>query len=263
MNVVRDIPGLDPIINFHIFGYPIAGSTMTIFIIVALFAVLGCIVTKKFKIRPSMFQTSIEMIYEGVFELVSNITDNRKRTEIIFPVVGAMMIYLILANVIDLIPGFSQIEVNGKEVFSSATADFNTTLGLALGAVLVINLISIKEWGLFAYLGKFFKFKEVYLGFKKSISEGFVALIEFFVGLLDVIGEITKVISLSLRLFGNMYAGKVLTIILLGIFAYIVPATWLAMNLFVGILQAVVFASLVAAYYTLAINPEKDRVKED
>lgn len=255
MNVIREIPGLDPVIVFHIFGYPIAGSTMMIFLIIVLFGILGFFVTRKFKLRPSGTQTVIEMIYELVFDLVSNITDDKKRTKVIFPVVGSMMIYLIVANLIDLVPGITQVELGGKEIFGSPTADFNTTLGLALASVIVINLISIKEWGLLEYFGKFFKFKEVYQGFRKGIAEGFVALIEFFVGLLDIIGEITKVISLSLRLFGNMYAGKVLTIILLGIFAYIIPATWLAMNLFVGVLQAIVFASLVAAYYTLAIKP--------
>jgi F-type H+-transporting ATPase subunit a len=79
-----------------------------------------------------------------------------------------------------------------------------------------------------------------------------MAIIDFFIGLLDIVGEATKVISLSLRLFGNMYAGQVLAIIILGFFSIVVPSIWLAMNLFVGVLQAVVFASLVASYYMLA-----------
>lgn len=253
--VSREIPGLDPEIVLHVFGYPIATSTMMIFLIIVLFAVVGFFVTRKFKLRPTNIQTAIEMIYEGVFDLINNITDDKKRTQMIFPVVGSMMIYLMIANIIDLTPGLADIKFNDTSVFGSPTADFNTTFGLALASVIIINLISIKEWGTLEYLGKFFKFKEIYLGFKQGIVPGFVAIIEFLVGLLDIIGEVTKVISLSLRLFGNMYAGKVLMLILLGAFAYIIPSTWIAMNLFVGVLQAIVFASLVAAYYTLAIKP--------
>ena len=66
-----------------------------------------------------------------------------------------------------------------------------------------------------------------------------------------------KVISLSLRLFGNMFAGDVLAAILLGSFALIIPAPWLAMNLLVGVLQALVFGALTAAYYGLAIKPSE------
>jgi F-type H+-transporting ATPase subunit a len=98
----------------------------------------------------------------------------------------------------------------------------------------------------------------VYRGFKKSTSDGFIALVEFFVGLLDIVGEIAKVVSLSLRLFGNMYAGKVLALIIIGAFSYVIPSIWLAMNLFVGILQALVFTVLVATYYMLTIKTEEE-----
>jgi len=73
------------------------------------------------------------------------------------------------------------------------------------------------------------------------------------IGLLDIVSEFAKVISLSLRLFGNMYAGDVLAAILLGTLAIAVPAPWLAMNLLVGVLQALVFGALTAAYYSLAV----------
>jgi len=102
----------------------------------------------------------------------------------------------------------------------------------------------------------------VYLGFRKSVSDGFVACINFFVGILDIIGEVAKIISLALRLFGNMYAGGVLMIILFGTLALIVPALWLAMNIFVGILQAIVFVSLVSAYYMLALGDEEEVSQE-
>jgi F-type H+-transporting ATPase subunit a len=190
--------------------------------------------------------------------LIQQITASEKHAKRVFPIIGAMLVYLTIANLIGLIPGLSEFTYNGTPVFRSPTADFNTTFGLAFGAILVLQFVSIKDYGLFGHIGKFFKFKEVYQGFRKGVSAGFVALIDFFVGVLDIIGELAKIISLALRLFGNMYAGNVLMVIIMGALAYVLPAVWLGMNIFVGILQAMVFSALVAAYYMLAIKPEDE-----
>jgi F-type H+-transporting ATPase subunit a len=121
-----------------------------------------------------------------------------------------------------------------------------------------LNILSIKEWGFFGYLGKFFKFKEIYLGFKKGIGEGLMSIIDFLIGLLDIIGEIAKVISLSLRLFGHMYSAEVLEPLMVWALAYFVPVIWSSMSLLSGVVQAVVFGSLVTAYYMLSIKEESD-----
>ena len=260
MNITREILTLDPDIIFTIFGFRIANSTIAIFLIIILFMIAGFYCTKKFRLIPTRFQTAIEIIYETIVDLIANIAGNKKRAEIIFPMIGAILVYLTVANLFGSIPGLNEIMVGEKSLFRSPTSDINTTLGLAFGSVIVINFISIRERGIFGYIGQFFKFKEVYQGFKKGISDGFVAIIEFFVGLLDILGEITKVISLGLRLFGNMYAGAVLTTIIFGAIAFILPAVWMAMGLFVSVLQAMVFSSLVAAYYMLAIKEDEGEV---
>ena len=256
--IERDITPLTPDAVFYVGNFPIANSTLMSFAIAILLVLFAIFVVRKFKVRANKTQTVVEMCYEAVVGLIDQITDSRKHSEKIFPIVGAMLVYLTIANLITLIPGIEQITYNGVSIFRSPTADFNTTFGLALGAVIAINFVSIAEYGVLGHLGKFFKVKEVYQGFRKGISDGFVSLIDFFVGLLDIIGEIAKVVSLALRLFGNMYAGSVLMIILFGAFALIVPSLWLAMNLFVGVLQAMVFAALVAAYYMLAVKPEDE-----
>jgi F-type H+-transporting ATPase subunit a len=255
--IQRDIPGLDPEILFEIAGYPIANSTFFIFLIIILFAVLAGLAVRKFTLRPGGFQVAMESVYEAIIGLVDQITNDTNRSRKIFPVIGAMLVYLVVANLIGLIPGLENITLAGTPIFNTPTADFNTTFGLAVGAIIIINIISIIEWGPLMFVGKFVPLHKVYQGFKQGLSAGFMSIIEFLLGLLDIIGEFAKIISLSLRLFGNMYAGQVLAVILLGAFAYIIPSVWLAMNLFVGILQAMVFAALVAAYYMLAIKPSE------
>lgn len=258
VSIVRDVPGLDPDIVFRIGNFPIASSTMMIFLITLLLVVFAIVVARTFSVRPTKFQTGVELVYEQIVGLVSQITQSRKHTERILPVIAAMLIYLAIANLIGLIPGLTEITFDGGPVFRSPTADFNTTFGLALGAVIALQFISIRDYGVFGHIGKFLKFKEVYQGFKKGLSSGLEALIDFFVGILDIIGEAAKVVSLALRLFGNMYAGNVLMVIIFGAISIVLPAVWLGMNIFVGVLQAMVFSALVAAYYMLSIKPETE-----
>jgi F-type H+-transporting ATPase subunit a len=261
--IQRDIPGLDPEILFQIGNFSISNSTFFILLITILLLLVGWFAIRKFKITPTNFQVAVEGIYEAVVGLIDQITSDRGRSQKIFPIVGAMLVYLVIANLIGLIPGLENITFNNTPIFKTPTADFNTTFGLALGAIIIINVVSVFEWGPLRFLGRFVPLHKVYQGFKKGIGAGFMSIIDVFLGLLDVVGELAKVISLSLRLFGNMYAGQVLAVILLGAFAYIIPSIWMAMNMFVGILQAMVFTSLVAAYYMLAINPQKNTPSDD
>lgn len=257
-HVQQDIPGIDPNVIFHIGNLPVTSSTLMIVLIGLLFVVLGIVVSKTFKAIPTKFQVIMEMLHDGIVDILDEVTNDKKRSKILFPIIGSMFVYLLVANLIGLIPGLTNITVNGAPLFQTPTEDFNTTFGLALASVIIINIISIKEWGPLGFAGKFFKVKEVYQAFQKSMGEGALSLVDAFVGLLDIIGEIAKVISLSVRLFANMYAGQILTVILMGAFAYVLPSIWYAMNIFVGGLQAMVFAVLVAAYYMLAIKPEQE-----
>lgn len=81
-----------------------------------------------------------------------------------------------------------------------------------------------------------------------------MAIIDFIIGLLDIVSEFAKIISLSLRLFGNMYAGEILATLILGSFAYVIPIAWTSMSLLSGVIQAIVFGSLTTAYYMLAVK---------
>jgi F-type H+-transporting ATPase subunit a len=259
LNIQRDILSLKSDILFDVFGFPVASSTAMTILIMILIAIFSVVVVRKFTQIPGRFQAFIEIFYEETEGLLNQITNNRsKHTQILFPIIAAMFVYLGISNLIGVIPGISEITFKGMSLFRAPTSDFSTTLGLALASVLAIQWVSIKEFGILGHLGKFFKLKEVFLGFKKSIMEGVMALIDFFVGLLDIIGEFAKIISLALRLFGNMYAGAVLMTIIFGAVAFVVPVIWVGMNIFVGVLQAMVFGALVGAYYMLAVKEEDE-----
>jgi len=256
LQIERGISGIQPDIVFNIFGYPISNTTLLLsflFVLLSLYSYFGI---RKFTWQGSKAQTLVEMLYEGIVGLIDQITGNRTLSENILPLIGTLLIFIGLSNLIGLVvPGLTSITYDGVSIFRTPTSDFNTTFALAVACILLTHIVSIRDWGLFGHLGKFFQFKEIYLGFKKSPGEGGMAIVGFFIGLLDIISEFAKIIALSLRLFGNMYAGEVLMIVIFGGLAYFLPSLWIAMSLLSAVVQAVVFSLLVAAYYTLAVKP--------
>lgn len=257
----RALTPIQPDIVFSIGNFGVANSTLMIVLLALLFLALGIFGVRKFTLVPTRFQSIIEMVYESIVGLVTQITGSEYHAKKILPVVATILVYFAVANVIAIIPGLTDITYKGIAIFRTPTSDFNTALGVSLAAVVALNIISLREYGFIGYLGNFFNIKGVINGFKKSVMDGFIGLVELFVGMLDIIGEIAKVVSLSFRLFGNVYAGQVLAIIIMGALAYGLPAVWTVMSGFTGILQGMVFASLVAVYYTLSLKPVENNTK--
>ncbi|MFZ2523218.1 MAG: FoF1 ATP synthase subunit a [Minisyncoccia bacterium] len=252
----RGIGGVHPdkIIDFG--SFYLVNTTLLSILILLIFVAVSVSSYKRYKIKPGKFQVTAEVAVESMLDLLTQITGNVNMATKILPVVGSMFVYIAVSNLIGLIPGLTSVLYNGATVFRGPTTDFNTTFGLAFGSILFLQFISIRDFGVLGYLGKFFKFKEIYLGFRQSLGEGFMAIVDFFIGLLDIVGELAKVVSLSLRLFGNMYAGDVLATLILGAFAYVLPITWSAMSLLSGVVQSIVFGSLITSYYMLSVKEE-------
>lgn len=262
LGFTRELTSIEPEIVFSIGNFGVANSTLMILLMAIIFFLVGIFSIRKFTLVPGKFQSGLEMVYELIVGLVKQITGDEKHAKKIFPIIGTILVYFAVANVISLIPGLTDITYNGVAIFRTPTSDINTALGVSLAAVIALNIISLKEWGLMKYIGQYLPIKNIYLGFKKGFMDGFVALVDLFVGVLNIVGELAKVISLSFRLFGNVYAGQVLAIIIMGALAYVLPALWTVMSGFTGLLQGMVFASLVAVYYTLTLKPSDKTSQE-
>lgn len=252
-----EIPGIGPDTVFSIGSFPVTNSTLMIVFIAFLVVLAAFIMKKRDQLIPDRIQNFAEGFYEAIFDLINQVTGSRLVTAKIFPLVGALLVFVLLSNVEGLIPGINEITYNGISLFRSPTTDFNTTFSLALAMLLLIQLASIKDAGIFGYIGKFFQFKQVWVAFRTGIKEGFMSIIMFAIGLLDIISEIAKVVSLSLRLFGNMYAGQVLATVILAGFAYGLPALWMSLSTLSAVVQTIVFALLVTAYYSTSVDVAK------
>jgi len=247
---------------FQVGSFPVTNTLLLEFLIILILALFGGLVVSRFNVdNPSSFQNVVEWIYEAIVSFVDSVTGSAVVAKSVFPLVGSILVYLAIANLIGIIPGLTSVSYGQVALFRTPTTDFNTTLGLAIAVVLIAQIASIQSYGIFGYLGRFFKFKGVYQGFKKSPMDGFIAIIEFLIGLLDIFAELAKVISLSFRLFGNMFAGEVLAVLILGSLAYFLPAVWLSMSILFAAVQAIVFGALAAVYYTLSLKPEEENIE--
>ncbi len=260
LHVIEEVPSINAPILGTVGPLTIATSTITVMLITLLFIFLSLKVSR-FKLIPSKFQTTLEIFYEMVAGFITSIVGSKEKAKKIIPYVGALMTYLIVANLLPMIPGLASFYVTNADgvhipLFRGATTDFNTTFGLALAVIVIMQFVGMKEQGIGGYISHFIQVKQVVKGFKKGFGEGMVSIIGFFVGLIEIISEIAKVLSLSLRLFGNMFAHEVLTVILLGAFSVAVPAIWMGMGLLVGVVQSIVFVALVTVYYSLALKKD-------
>ena len=239
--------------------FTLATSSITILLITILLIGL-CVSVSRMKLIPSKFQNLMEIFYEMVASFITSIVGTKEKAAVVIPYVGALMLYLLVANLLPMMPGISgfSLTIDGHHVplFRGATTDFNTTFGLALAVIVTMQIVGMKEQGVLGYLSHFIQIKQVVKGFRKSAGEGSVAIIGFLVGLIEIISELAKMLSLSLRLFGNLFAHEVLTVILLGAFAFGVPALWMGMGVLVGIVQSIVFVALVTVYYSLVLKKE-------
>ncbi|PIR74381.1 MAG: hypothetical protein COU35_02945 [Candidatus Magasanikbacteria bacterium CG10_big_fil_rev_8_21_14_0_10_47_10] len=251
--VASEQASIQPETIFLVRSWPVTNAMLMGLLVTAIIFIVSIIITYRSKILPSKFQTVIEIMVEGFFHLVTQITGSDGTGRKLLPLIGAIFVFFGMSNLIGLVPGLTSLTFDGVSFLRTPTNDFNMTFSIALSMVLLTQIASIRHFGVFGHLGKYFKLKELIAGFRQGIGAGAIAFIEFLIGLLDIVSEVAKVISLSLRLFGNMYAGEVLAAILLGAFALAIPSVWLVMNLLVAVIQALVFGALTAAYFQLAV----------
>jgi F-type H+-transporting ATPase subunit a len=228
----------------------ITNSLLTSFITMALLLGLAFKVnSEKGQEHKSKITSLIEWTVETLYTYVRGIAGDK--TDMLFPFLFTFFIFIILANWIGLLPvigsiGFHEVS-HGKEVFvpifRGPNADLSTTFALALISVITTNFLSIKALGIKAYIGRFINIKNP---------------MDFVVGILEIVSELSKIISFSFRLFGNIFAGEVLIAVMTFLVPVIVPIPFIGLEVFVGFIQAFVFTMLTLIFIVLATEPHHE-----
>lgn len=244
----------------HVGSFPITNAMVNGWIAVVFFVCVAFVASRRRGLVPQGVHNLIEAVVEFMLAEVEKVTGDVRRAKQFLPIVGTIFLFILFSNWLGLLPGTGSIGVWGLHegavelipLLRPAASDLNLTLGIALFAVIASHVIGLMALGPVAHVSKFVNLRGIVRSFKHGPMAILVAVIEFGVGLLEIVSEIAKVLSLSLRLFGNIFAGEVLLTVMLGIFAYALPIPFLFLELLVGAIQATVFAMLTLAYLTVA-----------
>jgi len=252
----------------HLGPLLITNALITSWAAVLIIILFVFVLRKSLREVPRGIQNFFEAILEGALSLCDQVTGSRKISNAVFPLAFSVFLFILINNWLGLLPlgGFGVIERSGEGLsfvpfLRSGTADINTTLGLSLMSVIGANLFGIFSIGAWRAFNKFINLRALGQIFSKVRHDPailVVAPVTFFVGILELIGELAKVASLSFRLFGNIFAGEVLLVAMSAILPYFLPVPFLFLEIFVGLIQALIFAILTLVYFTIAATHHED-----
>lgn len=247
---------LSPEVITTIGGFRVTNTFFTTIVIDGILFSLVYFIHKNIKGVPGKLQSISEMLFSYFYDLIADLAGNR--TKNIFPWVMSFFLVIFITNISGLLPGVGSIgffHVNGttservqqpektatgkeKEftpLLRPATSDFNMTLALGLISVIVTHALSIYYTGFGGYIKRFISFNPILL----------------FVGLLELVSEFTKIVSLSFRLFGNIFAGEVVLHTISTLFAFFAPIPFMLLESIVAVVQALVFSMLTLVFMAI------------
>ncbi len=230
----------------HIGSFPITNTMVFSWFVTLVIAGMALVVRKKTEMVPGRFQGAVESIIGGAFDFMNDIIGDAKKTAKFFSLIATLFLFILLNNWLALLPltsfGLYEHLEHGTVLvpfLRTTHSDLNMTLILALVAVVGIQFFGVVILGFFKYAHKFFVNP-----FKDPIGA--------FIGILELVSEIAKMISFSFRLFGNIFAGEVLLVIISYLLPFGAPLPFMLLELFVGLIQAVVFATLTLVFVKIA-----------
>lgn len=199
--------------------------------------VLVVLAARRVAVHPnSIGGQALEAGGETLLTLIERVTNNRERALTYFPLLATLFLFIAVNNWLGLLPGVGSITVvtshGTAPLLRGATADLNTTFALAMISVVVTQIYAIRRLGLFTHLKKYISLNPVLL----------------FVGILELVSEFSKMISFSFRLFGNIFAGEVLLVVISSLAPVIAPLPFFFLELFIGFIQALVFTALTLIF---------------
>ena len=236
---------------FHLGVFNFTNSYFLSLIVVGIFVSLAMWFKTALAMIPGKIQSLFELFMDEVLKMMDAILGARHQSERYFPVIATIFLFVMLSNWLGLLPGTGSLGLTHEiyhhgeyrtvliPLFRAPASDLNFTIALAIIAVFSVNLLGAMAVGMRAHVGKFFNLKNP---------------IYTFVGLLELVSEFVKIISLSFRLFGNVFAGEVLLIIIGFLGPYFLPLPFLFLEVFVGFIQAFIFAMLTLVFIGMSVS---------
>jgi F-type H+-transporting ATPase subunit a len=268
LSVPAPAPHLPAPVLFHVFGLPITNTVIAGWITVIFLVIVSWAVTRRMQLVPGRLQAAFEFLLGWIFDFCKSVAGEEYGRKF-FPVICTIFLFVAFNAWLSLIPGFGSIEIHihghEYELLRGSNTDLNTPLAIALVSFVFVEYYGLKTLGI-RYLRKFVNvgglfgsIGHVFKGrMKKGLSGLFSGLIDIFVGVLETLSELIRIVSFTFRLFGNMTAGEILIMVA----AFLLPMAigWMVygLELFIGFIQALVFSGLTLAFVSMAVTSHEE-----
>jgi F-type H+-transporting ATPase subunit a len=249
----------------HLFGVPITNTMLMSWLVIAVLVGLAFTVGRNLTKIPGRLQTFFEALFSFLIDYIEQVLESRTLALRFLPLLATLFLFILLGNWFGLVPGIGSVTVEPSvhaeesipanplhapttveatephrvSLFYPISVDLNVTLALALIVFVVIEGAGMYFLGFFRYMGKFINFHSP---------------IGFFVGLIELVSELARLISFSFRLFGNMFAGKTLIVVAFAFIPLILPVPLMLYEVLVGFIQASIFTLLTLFFIKLAVS---------
>jgi F-type H+-transporting ATPase subunit a len=230
-------PGAGALITFD---PSISNTILTMWIVMALVLTGAILMTRGSKLIPGRGQNLFEYFYEFLSDFGIGLAGPKARPYI--PIFAAFFILILFDNWIGLVPPVGKIEL-----LRAPSSDVNITIGMALVSFTIFHVEGFRHLGVRGYLGKFFPIGQ----FRHGIGTGVIAM---FVGLIELMLEFVKPVTLSMRLFGNIYGGEVALGVITALTIAVIPVALIGLELMLNAIQALIFSVLTLMFIVLAIE---------
>ena len=257
---------LPPDVIFHIGGFGVTNTILSSWITVIVLVVLAWAVTHRIKLIPSRLQNLLEFAIDWLLNLCNDVA-GEKYGRRIFPVITTIFLFIIINAWLSLIPGFGSIVVHGTHgeevhLLRGANTDINFTLALALISFVFVEYLGISKGGGLRYFAKFINVKQFGQGIgqllrgkvKSGFGGVFMGGVDMFVGMLEGISELIRIVSFTFRLFGNMLGGEILILMMLFLMPFLLAVPFYGLEMLVGAIQALIFGGLTLVFATMAVT---------
>ncbi len=230
-------PAGEPMVYFH---PSISSTILTMWIVMAFILLLAFAATRRMKLVPNRLQNIVEWAYEFGSDFAVGIGGEKARRY--YPIFAGFFIFILFSNWSGLIPPIGKIDQ-----LRAPTSDVNVTIGLALTSFVIFQGEGFRRLGVRGYLGKFFPIGE----FRHGIGAGILAM---YVGFIELFLEFVKPITLSMRLFGNIYGGEVALAVISALTLAVIPVALVGLEALLNLIQALIFSVLTLMFIMIAIE---------
>lgn len=240
-----------PPVLFTLAGFPVTNTLFVSVLLSAVLLLLAFRLGRGLKPVPKGFQFWVEMTFELVYNFIYTLTKSERTTKKMFPLIMTLFLFILLGNLLAYIPGIGTITFRGTAIYRTITSDYSLVLMMTILSIGITQAVMIWTGGIWNYVKKFINLSGVW--HQKPIN--------FFLGIMDLIGEAAKVISLSFRLFGNMFAGEVLATVVGTLVPFVLPLPFALLGLLTTFVQPAVFTIFTTLNISGAIVAPKPAAK--